>query len=451
MAVAPKTAGSLAELSALHYATQAIWFLNGFWEEGMREEAELVWGVVKKFSELDVNKGTEGNELNEFDSHRLLEAYDATLTAIKMREALREIDVDSNKHMSVIEYLCWRYQKGVDATVTAQQGDNQEEIDACEAKLNEVKAALEDVMAKLEAQKVALAAQEAALQAQNEAIAAQDQAIAENEAALQAQREAVAANDAAVKANDAKVQEQTAAVAAADAIFQELKAAEDEVRAAEEELQAAVDALKAEEDAYNGKIAELETKSQDTSVGVVTRNKAANELQQLKAEDPLPLRRAKITAEAKVRPVTKAREAAEAKRIPAEEKKQELEAIQAQLEETQRQLEEAQRELEAKEAALAETQRQLEEKKAELEEAKARLEEAKRQLEAIVAELESAFDDLSAKMQAAQEELAAAKAKPGVAFGKLWWMERQLYEADESLPRARQQYDHSKPFEFSES
>jgi chromosome segregation ATPase len=340
--------------------------LNGFWEDGTgRDNAETVWSAMKMFAELD-DKGMEGNELDEFNSHRVLEKYDETLSVVKMREALRDIDQDANGKMSAIEYLIWRYKKGVEECVKSPQGDNQEEVDECQRMLAEVLAALHDVQEKLEAQKVALAAQEAA-----------------------------------VAENNAKLREQEEAVAAADAIFQELKAAEDKVRAAEEELQAAVDALKAEEDAYNGKIAELETKSQDTSVGVVTRNKAANELQQLKAEDPLPLRRAKITAEAKVRPVTKAREAAEAKRIPAEEKKIELEAIAAQLAELQ-------------------------------------------------AQLEASYTDLQDKMAEAQAALDEAKAKGGVAHGNFWWMEREMYEADESLPRAKQKYDHSKPFEYNQ-
>jgi hypothetical protein len=50
--------------------------------------------------------------------------------------------------------------------------------------------------------------------------------------------------------------------------------------------------------------------------GVVSRNKAKNELAQHLAEDPLPLRQAKITAEAAVRKAEKAtKAAAEAKEL----------------------------------------------------------------------------------------------------------------------------------------
>ena len=67
-------------------------------------------------------------------------------------------------------------------------------------------------------------------------------------------------------------------------------------KAAQEEVERALAEVKAEEDAYNGKIDDAKRRSE--SGGVVQRNKAANELAQLMAEDPLPLRKAKITLEA---------------------------------------------------------------------------------------------------------------------------------------------------------
>jgi len=80
-------------------------------------------------------------------------------------------------------------------------------------------------------------------------------------------------------------------------------------RIAQNELNAALAALHKEEEAYNTKKAELERKSKEG--GVVSRNKAANELAQLLAEDPLPLRRAKITTEAAVKKAEKTKIAAE--------------------------------------------------------------------------------------------------------------------------------------------
>lgn len=93
---------------------------------------------------------------------------------------------------------------------------------------------------------------------------------------------------------------------------QEAQAALDSLKKAEAELKAAIDELQAQETAYNNKIAELDRKSKDQSATVVARNKAANELAQLKQEDPLPLRKAKLTQEAALRKVEKQRLAAEA-------------------------------------------------------------------------------------------------------------------------------------------
>ena len=60
-------------------------------------------------------------------------------------------------------------------------------------------------------------------------------------------------------------------------------------------MRAAVDELKRQEDSYAIQCSDLETKSKDSGASLVTRNKAANELAQLKQEDPLPLRKAKIS------------------------------------------------------------------------------------------------------------------------------------------------------------
>jgi len=89
-----------------------------------------------------------------------------------------------------------------------------------------------------------------------------------------------------------------------------LTAEKEELAKAKAELEAAVAALKAEEDAYQAKIAALEgTIAKETGM---KQAKAKNELAQLKAEDPLPLRRAKITQEAALRKVQKQEKAVDA-------------------------------------------------------------------------------------------------------------------------------------------
>merc|ERR1711988_1770131 len=85
------------------------------------------------------------------------------------------------------------------------------------------------------------------------------------------------------------------------------RTAEAPFEAAQEELEAAAAELKAQEEAYENKKQELQTKGEGSGVGAM---RARNELAQLLAEDPLPLRRAKITQEAALKKAEKATNAA---------------------------------------------------------------------------------------------------------------------------------------------
>jgi len=82
-----------------------------------------------------------------------------------------------------------------------------------------------------------------------------------------------------------------------------------EQKKAEAENKAALDELHKQEEDYKNRIAALERATQEGTV--VQKNKAANELAQLKGEDPLPLRKAKISQESTVRKAEKARKALE--------------------------------------------------------------------------------------------------------------------------------------------
>jgi len=114
----------------------------------------------------------------------------------------------------------------------------------------------------------------------------------------------------------AKLDACKAAFAQAQAAEAELKAKEAELRQAQIDLDAALAEVKAQEDAYNAKTAELQRKSEEG--GVVSRNKAKNELSQHLAEDPLPLRKAEITAEAAAKRNERALAAVAEARVAAE-------------------------------------------------------------------------------------------------------------------------------------
>jgi len=347
------------ELTRSKYKDQAIWYLNGFWQEGAESEAENIWNNAHKFIELDARK-KEGNELDEFWSHKFLESLGETLTVIQLREKLRTIDLDVNGKMALLEYLMFKYSKGITEVLNAPQGDNHEEIEQAQQQLEAVQLALDAVSLKLKEQKEAKAEVERRLK---------EQTRITNELKVKKQEQ------------QQKLQEQ---------------------RAAEDELRSAVNDLKAQEDSFHQQI-ELLTRKGEEGSSIVAKNKAKQELAQLKQENPLPLRKAKITQEAALRKVEKQRKEAEAVTRAVEAAAREVEQATHEAEKATRELEGAQRE-------AAESTR--------------RVEEAVRQTEA--------------QMQQAFDYLEEVKKKGGVAHGAIWWMERELQEAKKYLPRSKQ-------------
>ena len=140
-------------------------------------------------------------------------------------------------------------------------------------------------------------------------------------------------NKAQAMVDDAQkaVEQMTAALDASTKAAAAAKAAELENKKALEELQV-------QEKAYEDKKSELAKIKGDMSIGIVKRNRAANELDQLLSEDPLPLRKAKITQAATVKKSEKATVAANEAKAKAEMAVKEAEA---KLQEAMEYLEEA--------------------------------------------------------------------------------------------------------------
>jgi len=327
--------GAWSEIVSKKYSDQAIWFMNGFWAE-VEPQAESIWKWVELFSELDQDKKGDGCELDEFWSHKFLESLGQTMTVIEMREKFRTIDVDFNKRMSLTEFLAYHFKKSIQDVIDAPQGDNQEEIEAAQAAVDAAQKAVDEMVARL------------------------DEATRASDAADAAAAEAKAASDAA-------------------------EAAAAPYRAAVAENEKALEELHKQEEAYKQKKESLEKTKNDMSIGVVRRNKAANELDQLLSEDPLPLRKAKINQEATVRKMEKAAKPFNEASAKAKAAKDVADA--------------------AADAAA----------------------QAKAAAEAAVAEAES-------MLQAAIDSLNEAKKKGGVAHGAIWWMERTIEEKKKYMP-----------------
>jgi len=322
------------------HTQQAIWWLNGFWKKGAEAERETVYQYAQTFKELEYGgkiiekKGKaketeveykEGHDLDEFKAHRFLETVGEVLTVVALRKKLETIDLDKNKRMAISEYLLFKYSKTAQELVESPQGDNQAEVEKAQAEVAGVQKGLADVQQKIEEQRIALEQQ---------------------------------------KIEEAAAKEQ-----------------EKKLEAAKVELEAAVADLKKQEEDLKNKITTLKAKTEDASLSTVQKSKASNELAQLQGEDPLPIRKAKITQEAAVRKVEK-------------------------------------------EVKLAKVATEKAEK------ARLGAEEQARQLE-------KAEEELKVKFEAAQTLLEEVKKKGGTPLGAIWWMEKELAEARKLNPSGR--------------
>jgi len=316
-----------SKICSLTHTEQGQYWLNGFWKEGAEDYKEEIWNIVHSFIECQLGKKKlygrrveqfeEGCDLDEFKSHRILELMGETSTVLALRKRLEKLDIDNNKRMALSEYLLDKYQKTPKALCDAPQGDLDPEL---------------------------LAAAQGAC---DSAAAALDKA--KDEA------------DQAVKAK-----------AAAEQALAEAEAAEAAVKQAEAELQASIDEIEKLEKEKADKIEKYQKIIDDPTKGAVKKGQAVQQKEALLAEDPMPIRKAKITQKAALRKVNKARKKAE------EQTRLSTEAAEAA----------AQAKVEADEAAVA---------------------------------AEQALAD-------AQNELEKLKKKGGTPMGKIWWMERELEE-----------------------
>jgi len=171
-----------------------------------------------------------------------------------------------------------------------------------------------------------------------------------------------------------------------------------------------------EEESYKTRCDELTAKSSDPNLGVVQKNKAANELAQLLAQDPLPLRQAKITTQAAERKADKVRAPFKESREIAEEARRV-----------------------ATRAAEAATSARHDAEKAEraAHDAREEAERAAQQSERAREAAEAAVEDMYRKLEEAEAFLQEVMRRNQVAHGQVWWLERELAEAKKFMPPKR--------------
>jgi hypothetical protein len=384
------------------YKDQACFLLNAFWKE-FEPKCEDIWKNWKKFQDLDRQQYnalpkdkkpetyTEYHSLDEFWSHKFLESYGKTLTAIEFRNEFKKIDANFDKRMSFLEFLIWEYQISIKEMMMRPQGADAGEIAKAQELLNQVSDACAEAQRALEQSK---ATEQAALKAEKAAVESENRARQAAEAAKKT--EDAARNAAAAAAKDA-----AAAKASADA-----------ASAAAAEQQAAVNDLKSQEDAHAAKSAELQAKAE---AGGVSGMRAKNELAQHLSEDPLPLRKAKLTATAAAKKTEKAKQVAHEAAAAAEKSKQ---AADAAAESAQKDRIKAEQ---AAEAAAGD---------------RASAEQATAAASRAAKAAEDALQDALRKLAEAEAYLEEQKRKgSGDKKGSFWWLDRELRERKEYMPK----------------
>lgn len=314
-----------ATLVSETHTKQAIWWLNGFWRD-LEGEADHFWTMVHVMIEIECGKEKrygklkweekEGSDLDQFQAHRFLEKMGVTLTAKELRAKVGSLDVDRNKRLALSEYLADKYDKTIQQVVDAPQGGQaaQEQLDRAVAKVN----------------------------------------------------------NAIEKMNVASDKSEAAAAALAES-----QKAKQECAAAKKLVEEAVAQVEEQEATINKKLEKLKKKidNKDGRLSTMKVNTAKNELAQLEGQDPLPLRKAKLTVKATLKKEKKAL------KIAAKEEKKATVAH------------------EAATKAKEESQEALKE---------------------------------------AQDCLKELKEKgDGIAHGQVWWMEKELGEREKYMPRKR--------------
>lgn len=133
----------------LNYVQQAQFFLNAMWKE-CKDSAEHLWEVVKLMEEFAMNdkdRKKRDHSLDQFQSCRVFQTFDNAITATKFTEMMREIDSDSDKRMSILEYAVFKFKVNIEDLMTRPQGSSKL-LDELEDQLNKIRKKIKDVESK---------------------------------------------------------------------------------------------------------------------------------------------------------------------------------------------------------------------------------------------------------------------------------------------------------------
>lgn len=134
------------EVESRTYRQQAIFFLNAMWAEHS-DMAEDIYKWHLKFEVLALDAGASedaSHDLNDFQAARFLEAMLEPMTVIERRNKLRDIDIDGNNRMGLLEFCVYYFKTDVKTLMTRPQGTN-EEVKKAKKALDDVLKIIEDI------------------------------------------------------------------------------------------------------------------------------------------------------------------------------------------------------------------------------------------------------------------------------------------------------------------
>jgi len=427
-------AEAFANICKKTHTDQAKWFLNGFWAEGMEANKEDIWNFTHMFIELETGKKIlygakkfhleEKADLDEMQAHQFLEKIGETLTVKELRNRLKKLDIDSNNRLCITEFLTDKYSKKPQEVVDAPQGGvDPDVLDEAQQKCDEAQSSLD----------LATEATETANKNANIAKTAADEAAKTHAAAEKAATDAKVALDESNQAASAAAEALEKSNQLAETAKEKTKAQEEEeakMKKIQDEVKAAVEALEAEEKKFNDKISNFEKKIEDKGLSAVKKGSFVAQLAQLKSEDPMPLRKARITQASSLKKQKKAAKKAEKVTALCREAQKEAEKA---LEESNTKKKEADNAAVASAKAKEEADSSAEAAN----EAKKDAEGKQKIAEEAEEKARGAQEEAAKKFQLAHEYLQELNNKDEPPKGALWWMERIMQEKEKFMPKRR--------------
>lgn len=225
---------------AMAHTEQAKWWLDCYWDEGAKANADQIWDYTHTFMAMDKKLQSKGRQLDQFEAQQFFEKIGETLTGQELRAQIQIRKDDNSHNISLLEFLLYKYQVGC-ADKLVQTPDH------VKAKMKETADKLESLrefLAKLREEKMNL---------------------------------------------EEAINEQTAA----KKVLMEAKV----------EADGSLTQLQNEKSAHQNKLESLEGMISNEDASTVARNKARAEYAQLLAQDSLPIRKGEITMKAALRKV----------------------------------------------------------------------------------------------------------------------------------------------------